>query len=232
MSEILNARGLTKRYGQKLALDHLDLSLESGRVVGLLGPNGSGKTTLLKIAAGLLTPTSGQLLIDGEEPGKGTKAAVSYLPDRQAVAPEMRVAALIQKLSDFFKDFDAGQAETLLKDMNIDLNLRMKEMSKGMADKVQIVMAMSRKARLYLLDEPIGGVDPAARERILKTIIGSYNPEATVVIATHLITDVEPVLDDIVFLKDGQAVLHQDAEALREKYEESVDERFKEVFSC
>ncbi|WP_295360459.1 ABC transporter ATP-binding protein [uncultured Pseudoramibacter sp.] len=232
MSEILKADQLTKRYGGLFALDHVDLSLERGRIVGLLGPNGSGKTTLLKIAAGLLSPSEGELTIDGEIPGKSTKRVVAYLPDRPVCSKSMRVHDLVKKLDDFFDDFDREQALRLLSEMDIDLDKRFKELSKGTIDKVQIVLTMSRKAALYLLDEPIGGVDPAARELIIKTIINNYNPEATVVIATHLIADVEPVLDDVVFLKQGHIVLHQDVDGLRAEREKSVDEIFREVFSC
>ena len=192
MSEILKAEQLTKRYGGQCALDHIDLSLERGRIVGLLGPNGSGKTTLLKIIAGLLSQSEGSVTIDDEAPGKNTKRIVSYLPDRPVFSKSMRVRDLVRKLDDFFDDFDQDQA----------------------------------------LDEPIGGVDPAARELIIKTIINNYNPEATVVIATHLIADVEPVLDDVVFLKQGRIVLHQDVDGLRAEREKSVDEIFREVFSC
>lgn len=232
MSEILKAEQLTKRYGGQCALDHIDLSLERGRIVGLLGPNGSGKTTLLKIAAGLLSQSEGSVTIDDEAPGKNTKRIVSYLPDRPVFSKSMRVRDLVRKLDDFFDDFDQDQALRLFSEMDIDLNKRFKELSKGTIDKVQIVLAMSRKAALYLLDEPIGGVDPAARELIIKTIINNYNPEATVVIATHLIADVEPVLDDVVFLKQGRIVLHQDVDGLRAEREKSVDEIFREVFSC
>ena len=232
MSEILKADQLTKRYGGLFALDHVDLSLERGRIVGLLGPNGSGKTTLLKIAAGLLSPSEGELTIDGEMPGKSTKRVVAYLPDRPVCSKSIRVRDLVKKLDDFFDDFDRDQALQLLSEMDIDLDKRFKELSKGTIDKVQIVLTMSRKAALYLLDEPIGGVDPAARELIIKTIINNYNPEATVVIATHLIADVEPVLDDVVFLKQGHIVLHQDVDGLRAEREKSVDEIFREVFSC
>ena len=232
MSEILKADQLTKRYGSQCALDHIDLTLERGRIVGLLGPNGSGKTTLLKIAAGLLSPSEGELTIDGEMPGKSTKRAVAYLPDRPVCSKSIRVRDLVKKLDDFFDDFDREQALRLLSEMDIDLDKRFKELSKGTIDKVQIVLTMSRKAALYLLDEPIGGVDPAARELIIKTIINNYNPEATVVIATHLIADVEPVLDDVVFLKQGHIVLHQDVDGLRAEREKSVDEIFREVFSC
>ncbi|MQM73323.1 MAG: ABC transporter ATP-binding protein [Eubacteriaceae bacterium] len=232
MSEILKAEQLTKRYGGQCALDHIDLSLERGRIVGLLGPNGSGKTTLLKIAAGLLSQSEGSVTIDDEAPGKNTKRIVSYLPDRPVFSKSMRVNDLVCKLADFYDDFDREQALRLFSEMDIDLNKRFKELSKGTIDKVQIVLAMSRKAALYLLDEPIGGVDPAARELIIKTIINNYNPEATVVIATHLIADVEPVLDDVVFLKQGHIVLHQDVDGLRAEREKSVDEIFREVFSC
>jgi len=232
MSEILKAEQLTKRYGGQCALDHIDLSLERGRIVGLLGPNGSGKTTLLKIAAGLLSQSEGSVTIDDEAPGKNTKRIVSYLPDRPVFSKSMRVNDLVCKLADFYDDFVREQALRLFSEMDIDLNKRFKELSKGTIDKVQIVLAMSRKAALYLLDEPIGGVDPAARELIIKTIINNYNPEATVVIATHLIADVEPVLDDVVFLKQGRIVLHQDVDGLRAEREKSVDEIFREVFSC
>lgn len=232
MNEILKAEQLTKRYGGQCALDHIDLNLEKGKIVGLLGPNGSGKTTLLKIIAGLLSQSEGEVMIGGQAPGKNTKQIVAYLPDRPAFSKSMRVRDLIQKLNDFYEDFDQEQAHQLFAEMDVDLEKRFKELSKGTIDKVQIILAMSRKAELYLLDEPIGGVDPAARELIIKTIINNYNPSATVVIATHLITDVEPILDDVVFLKQGHVVLHQDVDGLRAEREESVDEIFREVFSC
>jgi ABC-2 type transport system ATP-binding protein len=232
MNEILKAEQLTKRYGGQCALDHIDLNLEKGKIVGLLGPNGSGKTTLLKIIAGLLSQSEGEVMIGGQAPGKNTKRVVAYLPDRPAFSKSMRVCDLIQKLNDFYEDFDQEQAHQLFAEMAIDLEKRFKELSKGTIDKVQIILTMSRKAELYLLDEPIGGVDPAARELIIKTIINNYNPSATVVIATHLITDVEPILDDVVFLKQGRVVLHQDVDGLRAEREESVDEIFREVFSC
>ena len=229
---ILECRQLTKRYSAQPALDHIDLTLEPGGIVGLLGPNGSGKTTLLKLANGLLQPDSGEILIDGKKPSKETKKIVSYLPERTYFADWMRTDQLLDLFQDFYADFDRIRAEEMLQHMNIQPKMRIKEMSKGMREKVQLILVMSRRARLYLLDEPIGGVDPATRDYILHTIINNYDPEAAVVISTHLIADVENVLDDVVFLNYGQIALHKSVDEIRAEEGKSVDAVFREVFRC
>lgn len=229
---ILECRGLSKRYGRIQALDNVDLKVEPGRVVGLLGPNGSGKTTLIKLANGLLTPTAGELLIDGREPGKETKAIVSYLSDKEYLPDWMSAKQLMDFFQDFYADFDRERAAEMLVRLGIDQGLRVKQMSKGTREKVQLIMVMSRRAKLYLLDEPIGGVDPATRDYILDTIIRNYNPQAAVIISTHLIADVEQVLDDVIFIQNGRVVLQSSVDAIREEKGMSVDQYFREVFRC
>ena len=229
---ILECKALTKNYGAKSALDTVDLTIEPGRIVGLLGPNGSGKTTLIKLANGLLTPTSGELLIDGNKPGRATKSIVSYLPDRNTLPGWMTVAQTLDYYEDFYADFRRGLAESMLLNLGLDRAQRVKTLSKGMREKVQLILTMSRQARLYLLDEPIGGVDPATRDYILRTIISNYSEDAAVVISTHLIADVEPVLDEVVFLREGKVMLHESVETIRDEKGKSVDELFREVFRC
>ena len=229
---ILECRELSKRFGSVQALDEVSLTLEAGRVVGLLGPNGSGKTTLLKLANGLLTPTEGEILINGLAPGKETHSMVCYLPDRPYLAEWMKVRQLLDLFEDFYEDFDRDKATEMLLRLNIDEEMRIKEMSKGTREKAQLILVMSRKARLYLLDEPIGGVDPATRDYILETIIRNYNPEAAVVISTHLIADVEQVLDDVIFINQGKIMLQSSVDAIREEHGMSVDQYFREVFRC
>ena len=229
---ILECRELSKRFGKTAALDNVNLSIEPGRVVGLLGPNGSGKTTLIKLVNGLLTPSSGEILIQGVKPGPESKAVVAYLPDRDYLADWMSVEQQLDFFQDFYRDFDRDKAMEMLLRLDIDPSQKFKALSKGTREKVQLILVMSRKAQLYLLDEPIGGVDPATRDFILDTIIRNYNPEAAVVISTHLIADVEPVLDDVIFLQKGRVVLHEDAEAIRETHGKSVDQYFREVFKC
>ena len=229
---ILECKGLTKRYKNVAALEGVNLLVEPGRVIGLLGPNGSGKTTLIKLATGLLTPTEGQILIDGEHPGPESKAKVAYLPDRDFLAGWMSVEQQLRLFEDFYPDFDREKALDMLAHLGIDPNQRFKQLSKGTREKVQLILTMSRQARLYLLDEPIGGVDPATRDYILGTIIRNYHPEAAVVISTHLIADVEPVLDEVIFLQNGHIVLHAPADGLREERGKSVDQVFREVFRC
>ncbi|MCL2655577.1 MAG: ABC transporter ATP-binding protein [Coriobacteriia bacterium] len=232
MGTILQAQGLTKRFGQTTALDNVELSLESGRIVGLLGPNGSGKTTFIKIASGLLTPTAGQVLIDGVAPGPQTKAQVSYLPDRTYFDNWMKVSDCLELFADFYQDFDRVKANDMLHSLGIDASKTFKTLSKGTQEKVQLALVMSRQAKLYLLDEPIGGVDPAARDFILDTIIRNYNEEGTVVISTHLISDIEKVLDDVIFLWDGRIERTDSVDHIREQSGKSVDEVFREVFKC
>ncbi len=229
---ILECRALSKRFGKVQALDGVDLTVEPGRVVGLLGPNGSGKTTLIKLANGLLTPTAGEILVAGQEPGKETKAVVSYLSDKEYLADWMSAKQLMDFFQDFYADFDRDRATEMLLRLNIDPAMRIKQMSKGTREKVQLIMVMSRQALLYLLDEPIGGVDPATRDYILDTIIRNYNPEAAVVISTHLIADVEQVLDDVIFINQGRVVLQSSVDEIREEKGMSVDQYFREVFKC
>jgi len=233
MSEyILQCINLTKKYGSKVALNNFSLNLERGKIVGLLGPNGSGKTTLIKTANGLLTPTLGQILIDGKAPGYETKSLVSYLPDKNYLTGSMKVKDLLAMFEDFYSDFNIEKAKEMIRVLNIDLNSKLKTLSKGNQEKVQLILVMSRKAPLYLLDEPIGGVDPATRDYILNSIIRNYSEDSTVLISTHLISDVENVLDEIIFIKDGQLVLHDSVDAIREREQKSVDQLFREVFRC
>lgn len=229
---IFECRALEKRYGAAMALDHIDLALEPGRIVGLLGPNGSGKSTLIKLAMGLLQPTSGEVLIGGQAPSPQTNAVVSYLPDRITLSPWMKTRQLLDFYGDFFADFDRAAAEQMLSQLGLDLNQSVRQMSKGMKEKVQLVLTMSRRAKLYLLDEPIGGVDPATRDYILRTIIGNYNEDASVVLSTHLIADVEQVLDEVIFLQNGRVERHTTVDAIRGETGKSVDELFREVFKC
>ena len=230
--ETLVCEGLTKRYGNKTALDHVDLRLEEGKIVGLLGPNGSGKTTLIKLASRLLVPTEGRITICGELPSEKTKAITSYLPDRSFLPEHMNTGELLQLYEDFYQDFDRERAVRMLNSLDIDPEQSIKKMSKGTREKVQLILTMSRRAKLYLLDEPIAGVDPAARDYILQTIISNYEEDATVLISTHLIADVENVLDEAIFLKEGEIYLHQSVDELREEKGMSIDEYFREVFRC
>lgn len=227
---VLQCEQLTKSYGSTLALDHVDLCVEQGRIVGLLGPNGSGKTTLLKLANGLLQPSSGTIAIGGSMPGVETKKIVSYLPERTYLSNWMNVVQLLDFFCDFYEDFDRDTAERMLTALEISPKQRIKQMSKGTREKVQLILVMSRKADLYLLDEPIGGVDPATRDYILHTILNNYNRQATIIISTHLITDVENVLDDVVFINKGKVVLQSSVADIRAQHGCSVDELFREVF--
>ena len=229
---ILECKALSKHFGSNQALDKVELSLEAGRVIGLLGPNGSGKTTLIKLANGLLTPTSGEILVDGKKPGKDTKAIVSYLPDREYLPEWMSARQVMDFFEDFYPDFQRSKAQEMLSRLGINANMRIKQMSKGTREKVQLSLVMSRQAKLYLLDEPIGGVDPATRDFILETIIRNYNPEAAVLISTHLITDVEQVLDDVLFIQNGRVMLQSSVDEIREEHGKSVDQYFREVFKC
>ena len=229
---VLTASALTKRYHGSPALDGLTLSLPKGKIVGLLGPNGSGKTTFIKLAAGLLTPTAGAIQICGEPVGPATKALVSYLPDRTYFNRQSTVQELLDLFRDFYADFDRPRVEKMLSALGISTNARLRTLSKGNQEKVQLVLVMSRQAKLYLLDEPIGGVDPAAREYILNTIIANYDPEATIVISTHLIADVERVLDEFLFLRSGKLLRYGDADEVRMETGKSLDELFREVFAC
>ena len=229
---VLECKDLCKNYGHFTALDHMELTVEPGRIVGLLGPNGSGKTTLIKLANGLLTPSEGELRVCGMLPGKKSHACVSYLPERTAIPTWLSVTQLLDFYQDFYADFRRDAAEEMLAHLNIPPKQRIKQMSKGTREKVQLIMVMSRAAKLYLLDEPIGGVDPATRDYILSTIISNYDPEAAVVISTHLISDVEKVLDDVVFINQGRVMLQASVDQIREEKGMSVDARFREVFKC
>ena len=232
MNELLTCTGLTKQYGSKAALDNLNLTLPRGRIIGLLGPNGSGKTTLIKLINGLLAPTAGQLYINGNEPGPDTKKVVSYLPERTYFNSWMKVNDILDFFCDFYADFRRNRAEDMLQRLGIDPTARLSTMSKGTKEKVQLIMVMSRDADLYCLDEPIGGVDPAARDYILQTIISNYNEHASVLISTHLISDIENVLDDVIFIQNGHIRLHASVDAIREQEGKSVDALFREVFRC
>ena len=229
---ILQCQGLTKYYGGVLALDHADIAIEPGQIVGLLGPNGSGKTTLIKLANGLLQPTSGSILIDDMTPSPKTHAIVSYLPERIALTDWMNVRQLMDFYGDFYADFQRETAEQMLAQLQLPLGQTVRQMSKGTREKLQLILTMSRKAKLYLLDEPIGGVDPATRDYILHTILSNYNPEAAVVISTHLITDVESIRDSVIFLNQGKVVLQSTVDDIRETRGKSVDAYFREVFRC
>ena len=232
MNHILECKGLTKRYGGKTALDQISFSLMPGKIIGLLGPNGSGKTTLIKLLNGLLVPTEGQIFIDGLRPGVETKKFVSYLPERTYMNSWMKVCDIIDFFQDFYEDFDKARAYDMLKRLNINPSDRLRTMSKGTKEKVQLILVMSRRARLYCLDEPIAGVDPAARDYILSTIIQNYDENATIIISTHLISDVENILDDVVFIQNGHIRMVDSVENIRFNQGKSVDALFREVFKC
>lgn len=233
MNPILECSGLSKQYTSGCyALNNLNLSLERGQIIGLLGPNGSGKTTFIKLINDLLTPTSGQILIDGKLPGVDTKAMISYLPERTHLDQTMKIKDLIKYFADFYEDFRTERAFTMLKDLNIDQNARLKNLSKGTKEKVQLILVMSRDAKLYILDEPIGGVDPAARDYILHTILNNYNEEATILLSTHLIHDIESILVQVIFIRQGQLVLNASVDEIRMEQGKSVDSLFREVFKC
>lgn len=229
---VLECKGLTKQYGRTLALNDVSFTLEEGHIVGLLGPNGSGKTTFIKLCNGLLTPSSGELRICGYAPGKESKALVSYLPDRPYLPNWMDVTQALDMYEDFYADFDRERALEMLAHLGIVEKQRIRQMSKGTKEKVQLILVMSRAAKLYLLDEPIGGVDPATRDYILKTIITNYEPQSTVVISTHLIADVEQALDQVIFIDHGRIVLQSDTDLIRAEKGMSVDALFREVFKC
>lgn len=232
MNSILECQRLTKRYGNYFALSDLTLTLERGQIVGLLGPNGSGKTTLIKLINGLLVPSDGHLAVNGCAPGVETKKIISYLPDQDCLGNQMRVKDAPKLYVDFYKDFSLERAENMLDVLEIDRHSRFSALSKGTKEKVQLILVMSRDAQLYVLDEPIGGVDPAARDYILQTILTNYNENATVLISTHLISDIESVLDHVLFLRAGHLVLNESVDEIRTKYGKSVDSLFREVFRC
>ena len=231
MAAILECRQLVKKYGSFQALNGIDLELPAGKIIGLLGPNGSGKTTLIKLASGLLQPTSGEILIDGMKPGVETKRIVAYLPERNYLEDRMTVEQMLKFMKDFYEDFNMDKAREMLTHLDIDPKAKFKALSKGNREKVQLILVMSRDAKLYLLDEPIGGVDPASRDYILDTIIKNYNKDATVILSTHLIADIEPVLDEFVFIRQGDMIRHSTVASVVEQGE-TVDSLFREVFRC
>lgn len=227
---LVRCSGLCKSFGQKEALKDVDLRIGRGKIVGLLGTNGSGKTTLIKLLNGLIRPTKGEILIDGVRPGIYTKSIVSYLPDRSYFADWMHVKDVFDMFEEFYTDFDRSKAEEMCAAMGISASDRIKTMSKGTREKVQLILVMSRKAQLYLLDEPIAGVDPAARDYILSTIINNYNEDGTVMISTHLISDIERVLDEVIFINDGKVTRHEPVDDIREKEGKSIDDVFRDTF--
>lgn len=228
--ELLKISNLSKFYGRKKALNSVSLSLNGGKIVGLLGPNGSGKTTMLKLINGLLYPNEGEILIEGERISPATKSKVSFLPDKDYIPKWMKIYELFDYYADFYSDFDRQKAENMLADLKIDKNDRAGSLSKGNMEKLQLILQMSRNAKIYLLDEPIGGVDPAARQYILDTIIKSYNPESLLIISTHLISDIERILDEVIFINRGEISLHSSVDEIRENKKMSVDEYFREVY--
>lgn len=230
MTDLLKLHHVTKTYGSQIALDDFTFTLPAGKIIGLLGPNGSGKTTLIKLINGLLQADSGEVVVDGYHPSPESKQIVSYLPDTTYLNENMTTKAFLNYFQDFYSDFDRARAETLLADLNIDQNKRIKTLSKGNKEKVQLILVMSRRAKLYILDEPIAGVDPAARDYILRTIINNYCEEASVIISTHLISDVEPVLDEVIFLQDGRITLQGNTDDLRFEHGQSIDSLFREHF--
>ena len=229
---ILETKGLVKRFGPTVALDGMTLAVEPGRIVGLLGPNGSGKTTLIKLANGLLVPDAGEIWVDGHQPGRESYSVVSYLPERNSLPLWMTVDQLQDFYADFFADFQRKRSEEMLDKLEIPPKQKLRQMSKGTREKVQLILTMSRQAKLYLLDEPIGGVDPAARDYILDTIIRNYDPEAAVILSTHLIADVERILDEVIFVSQGQVLFQSTVDAIREEKGKSVDALFREVYKC
>ena len=232
MSELLKITNVTKKYHHFKALNNVSMTLESGKIIGLLGPNGSGKTTLIKIINGLLNDYEGEVLVDGKNVGIDSRKIISYLPDENYFQDWMYIKDVLSIFSDLYEDFDKENCLTLMNRFKLDKGMKIKEMSKGMKEKFQLSLVMSRKAKLYILDEPIAGVDPAAREVILDVILNNYEEDALVLISTHLISDLETIFDDVVFLKDGEIVLHQSTEDLRLERKQSIDEAFREVFRC
>ena len=230
MSALLEVKDLTKQYANVLALNHLNLTVESGKIIGVLGPNGSGKTTLIKLINGLLTPTAGSVLIDGKAPGVETKKIVSYLPDNSFLPGWMTAEQIVKLFSDFYEDFRPALAFEMLDRLGVPKTMRLKNLSKGNKEKVCLILVMSRNALLYVLDEPIAAVDPATRDYVISTIINNYNPSASVLISTHIIADIEPILDEAIFIDRGQIVLHKTVDEIREEKGMSVDALFREVF--
>ena len=230
--KLLEINNLNKSFDNKEILKDINLSIQSGKIIGLLGKNGVGKTTLIKLINDLLTPTSGEILIKDQKIGVETKKVISYLPERTYLNKQMKVSEVISYFEDFYDNFDSKKAKKLLKDLDLDINQKLSKMSKGMQEKVQLVLVMSRSADLYILDEPLGGVDPATRDYILDTILSNFNENASVIISTHLISDIEKILDEVIFIDKGQIVLQSDADKLRNKENASIDEIFRRMFRC
>lgn len=230
MSEMLRCESLVKKYGRIVALNGINLSVESGKIIGILGPNGSGKTTLIKLINGLLTPDGGSITIAGNKPGPETKKIVAYLPDNSYLNLNMTAEKTMDLFCDFFEDFNRAAAERMFKELGIDTTVKLKSLSKGNKEKVCLILTMSRSALLYVLDEPIAGVDPATRDYIISTILNNYNKQASVLISTHIISDIESVLDEVIFIKEGNLVLHKSVDEIRNENGKSVDELFREVF--
>jgi len=230
--ELLEISNLNKSFDNKEILKNINLKLERGKIIGLLGKNGAGKTTLIKLINDLLTPTSGEILVNGKPIGVESKKVISYLPERTYLNKEMKVSEVIELFKDFYEDFDDKKAKKLLKDLDLDINQKLTKMSKGMQEKVQLVLVMSRNADLYILDEPLGGVDPATRDYILDTILSNFKEGSSVIISTHLISDIERILDEVVFIDKGKLVLKDNADKLRKKEKGSIDEIFRRMFKC
>ena len=230
--ELLEVKNINKTFDNKEILKDINFSISGGKIIGLLGRNGAGKSTLIKLINDLLTPDSGEILVNGKNVGVETKKVISYLPERTYLNKQMRVSEVIDYFSDFYDNFDSKKAKKLLKDLDLDINQKLTKMSKGMQEKVQLVLVMSRKADLYILDEPLGGVDPATRDYILDTILSNFNEGASVIISTHLISDIERILDEVIFIDKGKIVLQSDADKLRNKEKSSIDEIFRRMFKC
>lgn len=230
--ELLKINNLCKSFDNKKVLSNIDLTISSGKIIGLLGKNGAGKTTLIKLINDLLTPSSGEILVNGKKIGIESKKVISYLPERTYLNKQMKVSEVISYFEDFYDNFDSKKAKKLLKDLDLDINQKLSKMSKGMQEKVQLVLVMSRSADLYILDEPLGGVDPATRDYILDTILSNFNENASVIISTHLISDIERILDEVIFIDKGKVILQSDADKLRNKEKASIDEIFRRMFKC
>ena len=230
--ELLKIDNLNKKFDDKYILKDINLTIPSGKIIGLLGKNGAGKTTLIKIINDLLTPTSGEILIKGNKVGVDTKKIISYLPERSYLNKQMKVKEILNYFADFYENFDIQRAKKLLEDLDLDINQNLSKMSKGMQEKVGLVLVMSREADLYILDEPLGGVDPATRDYILDTILSNFNENASVIISTHLISDIERILDEVIFIDNGSIAIHSNADELRTKENASIDEIFRRMFKC
>ena len=230
--KLLEVKDISKSFEQKEVLKNISFNIEQGKIVGLLGKNGAGKTTLIKLLNDLLTPTTGEILIKGNKVGVESKKIISYLPERTYLNKQMKVREILSYFKDFYEDFDVDKAKRLLKDLDLDINQSLTKMSKGMQEKVQLVLVMSREADLYILDEPLGGVDPATRDYILDTILSNFNENSSIIISTHLISDIERILDEVIFIDKRKIILHEDADKLRNKEKASIDEIFRRMFKC